>query len=127
MNEFDPRNFHGQIIFENSRWDTAAEIIKGNDFTIKGSLKIGEIGGFSWEDSKVTRVYEVIGKPNTELILGKEEIIVWKEKTGEDGEASFSIKYNDENFSDSWKLRDDLGTQIKVGFFSNTPIKLPLN
>ena len=127
MNEFDPRNFHGQIIFENSRWDTAAEIIKGNDFTIKGSLKIGEIGGFSWEDSKVTRVYEVIGKPNTELILGKEGKTVWQGKTGEDGEASFSIKYNDENFSDSWKLRDDLGTQIKVGFFSNTPIKLPLN
>jgi hypothetical protein len=127
MNEFDPRNFHGQIIFENSRWDTAAEIIQNNDFTIKGSLKIGEIGGFSWEDSKVTRVYDVIGKPNTELILEKEGKTVWQGKTDEDGKVSFSIKFNDAIFLDSWKLRDNLGTHVKIRFFSNTPIKLPLH
>jgi len=127
MNEFDPRNFHGQIIFENSQWDTAAEIIQNNDFTIKGSLKIGEIGGFSWEDSKVTRVYDVIGKPNAELILGKEGKTVWQGKTDENGKVSFGIKFDDTHFYDFWKLRDNLGTQIKVGFFSNTPIKLPLN
>jgi hypothetical protein len=127
MNEFDPRNFHGQVIFKNSRWDTAAEIIQNNDFTIKGSLKIGKIGGFSWEDSKVTRVYDVIGKPNTELILEKEGTTVWQGKTDEDGKVSFSIKFDDTHFSDFWKLRDKLGIQIKVGFFSNTPIKLPLN
>jgi hypothetical protein len=125
MNEFDPRNFHGQIIFENSRWDTAAEIIQNNDFTIKGSLKIGEIGGFSWEDSKVTRIYEVIGKPNTELILEKERKTVWQGKTDEDGKVSFDIKFNDANFYDSWKLRDNSGTHAKIRFFSNTPIKLP--
>jgi hypothetical protein len=127
MNEFDPRNFYGQVIFENSRWDTAAEIIQNNDFTIKGSLKIGEIGGFSWEDSKVTRVYDVIGKPNTELILEKEGKTVWQGKTDEDGKVSFSIKFNDAIFLDSWKLRDNLGTHVKIRFFSNTPIKLPLH
>jgi hypothetical protein len=127
MNEFDPRNFHGQVIFENSRWDTAAEIIQNNDFSIKGSLKIGEIGGFSWEDSKVTRVYDVIGQPNTELILGKEEKTIWQGKTDENGKVSFSIKFNDANFYDSWKLRDNLGAHVKIQFFSATPIKLPLH
>ena len=127
MNEFDPRNFHGQIIFENSRWDTAAEIIQNNDFTIKGSLKIGEIGCFSLEDSTVTRVCDVIGKPNMEFILEKEGKTVGQGKTDENGKVSFSIKYNDTNFSDFWKLRDNFGTQIKVGFFSNTPIKFPLS
>lgn len=127
MNEFDPRNFHGQIIFENSRWDTAAEIIQNNDFTIKGSLKIGEIGGFSWEDSKVTRIYEVIGKPNTELILEKEGKPVWRGKIHEDGKGSFSIKFNDANFYDYWKLGDNSGAHVKIRFFSNTPIKLPLH
>jgi len=127
MNEFDPRNFHGLIVFQNCRWDTAAEIIENNDFTIKGSLKVGEIGGFSWEDSKVTRVYDVIGKPNTELILGKEGKTVWQGKTDEDGKVSFSIKFNDTNFYDSWELKDNLGTRIKVGLFSATPIKLPLH
>lgn len=126
MNEFDPRNFHGQIIFENCRWDTAAEIIENNDFTIKGSLEIGEIGGFSWEDSKVTRVYDVIGKPNTELILTKEEKIVWQGKTDKNGKVSFSIKFDDTDFYDSWGLKDNLDIHIKVGFFSTTPIKLPL-
>jgi hypothetical protein len=127
MNEFDPRNFHGHIIFENCRWDTAAEIIGNNDFTIKGSLEIGEIGGFSWENSKVTRVYDVIGKPNTELILRKEEQTVWQGKTDESGKVSFSITFNDTNFYDSWGLKDNIGTHIKVGFFSTTPIKLPLH
>ncbi|KKL22930.1 hypothetical protein LCGC14_2430460, partial [marine sediment metagenome] len=35
------------------------KIIENNDFTIKGSLEIGKIGGFSWEDSNVTRFYDV--------------------------------------------------------------------
>jgi len=97
------------------------------DFTIKGSLKIGEIGGFSWEDSKVIRDYDVIGQPNTELILGKEEKTIWQGKTDENGKVSFSIKFNDANFSDSWKLRDNLGNHVKIQFFSATPIKLPLH
>ncbi|MFQ6105802.1 MAG: hypothetical protein ACE5NL_01875, partial [Candidatus Hydrothermarchaeaceae archaeon] len=100
------------------------EIIENNDFTIKGNLEIGEIGGFSWEDSRVTRVYDVIGKPNAELTLRKEEETVWQGKTDENGKASFSIKFDDTNFYDSWELKDNFGARVKIDFFSATPIKL---
>ena len=122
MNEFDPRNFHGEIVFENCYWDTAAEIIENNDFTMKGTLEIGEIGGFSWENSSVTRFYDVIWKPNTELTLKKGGKTVWQGKTNEDGKTSFSIKFNDTNFFDSWELEDEFGAKLKVDFFSATPI-----
>ena len=104
MNEFDPRNFRGEMIFENSRWDTAAEILENNNFTMSGSLEIGSIGGFSWENSKVTRIYDVIGKPNSELTLRKGEEIVWQGKTDGQGKASFSLKFNDTTFDDSWLI-----------------------
>ncbi len=124
LNEFDPRNFRGEMIFENSRWDTAAEIIENNDFTIKGSLGIGNIGGFSWENSKVTRIYDVIGKPETELTLKKDNEIVWSGTMDKEGRASFSLKFNDATFNDSWVLQDNLGRKQEVTFFSKTPIDM---
>ena len=124
MNEFDPRNFHGEIVFENSRWDTAAEILENNDFVMEGSLVIGNIGGFSWENSKVTRVYEVKGKPNRELTLRKGEETVWQGKTDENGKAIFSIKFEDKTFNDVFELKDNLGREIEVTFFSATPLNL---
>ncbi|MBI5253053.1 MAG: hypothetical protein HY930_01435 [Euryarchaeota archaeon] len=127
MNEFDPRNFRGEMIFENSRWDTAAEILENNNFTMSGSLEIGNIGGFSWEDSKITRIYEVIGKPNTELILRKEEETIWQGKSDANGKASFSIKFEDSTFNDDFELEDSLGRKIEVTFFSATPLNLGEN
>ncbi len=122
MNEFDPRNFHGEMIFENSRWDTAAEILENNDFIMRGSLEIGYIGGFSWESSNVTRIYDLIGKPNSELILRKNEGIVWRGKTNNEGKASFSIKFDDATFDDSWLIQDNFGNENEITLFSKTPI-----
>ncbi|MEW5896793.1 MAG: hypothetical protein AB1668_03825 [Nanoarchaeota archaeon] len=127
MNEFDPRDFNGEMIFENSRWDTAAEIIENNDFIMKGSLIIGNIGGFSWENSGVTRIYDVIGKPNIELTLRKGEETIWQGKTDEDGMASFNIKFEDSTFNDIFELEDSLGRKIEVTFFSSTPLNLKTN
>ncbi len=124
MNEFDPRNFSGEIVFENCRWDMAAEIIENNNFVLKGSLTIGEIGGFSWEDSTVTRIFDVIGKENAEIALKKGGEPVWQGKTDGQGEASFSIKFDDTNFYDSWELEDSSGAKVGVDFFSATPITL---
>ncbi|MFA4872025.1 MAG: hypothetical protein WC610_03145 [Patescibacteria group bacterium] len=124
MNEFDPRNFRGEMVFENVIWDTAAEIIENNDFTIKGSLEIGNIGGFSWENSKVTRIYDVIGKPETKLTLTKDNEIVWSEIMDKEGRASFSLKFDDTTFNDSWILKDNLDHTQEVTFFSKTPIDM---
>ena len=122
MNEFDPRNFHGEIAFENATWDTAAEIIENNDFTMLGSIGIGEIGGFSWENSSVTRIYDLIGKPDSELALRKGGETVWRGKTDSNGEASFSLKFGDATFDDSWLVQDNFGNENEVTFFSKTPI-----
>lgn len=127
MNEFDPRNFRGEMIFENSRWDTAAEIIENNNFTMSGSLEIGSIGGFSWENSKVTRIYDLIGKPNSELTLRKGEEIVWQGKTDKEGKASFSLKFDDTTFDDSWLIQDNFGNENEVTFFSKTPVDIQQN
>ncbi len=124
MNEFDPRNFRGEMIFENSRWDTAAEILENNDFTMSGSLEVGNIGGFSWENSKVTRIYDLIGKPDSELTLRKGEEIVWRGKTDENGKAAFSLRFEDTTFDDSWMIQDNFGNENEVTFFSKTPIDI---
>lgn len=124
MNEFDPRNFHGEIIFENSRWDTAVEILEDNDFTMKGSLEIGQLGGFSWETSKVTRIYDVIGKPETELTLTKGNEIIWSGMTNKEGKASFALEFDDATFNDLWILKDNLKHSQEITFFSKTPIDM---
>lgn len=124
MNEFDPRNFKGKLIFDNAKWDTAAEIIENNDFTMKGTIEIGEIGGFSWETSKVTRTYELMGKPNSEITLKKGEEIVWQGKTDEQGKASFNITFDDTTFDDTWLVQDNFGHKNEIGFFSKTPFDI---
>ena len=124
MNEFDPRNFRGEIIFENSKWDTAAEILENSDFVMRGSLEIGNIGGFSWENSKVKRIYDVIGKPGAELTLTKGDEVIWSGKTDKEGRASFSLKFDDTTFNDHWTLKDSLSHTQEVTFFSNTPIDM---
>lgn len=124
MNEFDPRNFKGRLIFNNVKWDTAAEIIGNNDFTMEGSIEIGEIGGFSWETSKVTRAYDMAGKPNSEITLRKGEEIVWQGKTDENGRVSFSIKFEDATFDDRWIVQDNFGHNAEISFFSKTPFDI---
>ena len=124
MDEFDPRNFHGEIIFENSRWDTAAEIIDNNDFVIRGSLEIRPIGGFSWQDSEVTRTYDVIGKPGAELTLTKGNKVIWSGTFDKEGEAFFSLEFDDTTFNDLWILKDNLGHTQEITFFAKTPVDI---
>ncbi len=124
MDEFDPRNFRGEMVFENAIWDTAAEIIENNDFVIRGSLEIRPIGGFSWQDSKVTRIYDVIGKPGAELTLTKGNKVIWSEALDKEGKASFSLEFDDATFNDSWILKDNLGHTQEITFFAKTPVDI---
>jgi hypothetical protein len=128
INEFGPKNFRGEIIFENSTWLNPPIMIGNNDFVIKGNCKIDP--GFipwtwtHWEDSNVTKFYDVLGEKETKLTLEKDGEAVWSGETNEDGEAEFSIRVDDATFMDTWVLKDDFGNSIEVGFFSETPIKL---
>lgn len=127
MNEFDPRNFRGEIVFENSKWDTAAEILENNNFTIKGSLEIGQLGGFSWENSKIKRIYDVIGSPGAELSLLRGDEVVWSGTLDKEGNASFELNFDGATFNDSWVLKDNVGHTQEVTFFSKTPIDMEQN
>ena len=137
MVEFIPRNFYGTINFENCTWTNAGEIIGGesyhsmtNDFTIKGSLKIGpELREhLQWQDAKVTREYDTVitgrdGNPVGGLIVkidGKTFV------SDEKGKVVFSLVFDEYNYNRPEKLQifdgDVLVSQKDIDFFTETPV-----
>jgi hypothetical protein len=126
INEFGLHNFRGEVIFKNSTWVAPPIIMENNDFIIKGNVRIDPhlISGTRWENSNVTKFYDVLGEREAKITLEKDEKVVWSGETNKNGEAEFSIKFNDNNFRDKWFLKDNFGNSIEVGFFSETPIKL---
>ena len=136
INEFNPNNFHGEVTFENSTCvnpliiigslEKVIPITGNNDFVIRGNCKIDPnfIPWTRWEDSNVTKFYDVLSENKTKLILEKDGEIIWSGETNENGEAEFSIGVNDTTFMDKWILKDDFNHSVEVGFFSETPIKL---
>ena len=137
MSEFIPREFFGTIIFENSLWDDAGEIIGDqahhsmeNDFTIKGSLKMAPKlrQHLQWRNAKVIREYEVLisdekGSPIEGVLVkieGKEFV------SDNTGKVKFSLNLNELNYNESKKLEIvEEGKTIaerEVDFFTETPI-----
>ncbi len=137
--EFIPREFTGRIIFENGTWTNAGEILGGlayhsnsNNFTIQGSLKIGEDvrRNLQWKDAQVTREFEVLltdshgdPLPNGLVKVGGQEYA-----TDEGGLAIFSILFNEENYNQPTSVEiwgaDGLIDRRVVDFFTETPIKV---
>jgi len=139
MVEFIPRDFFGTMIFENGLWTNAGEIIAGvpyhsmeNDFTIKGSLKIGEgvREHLQWKEARVTREYEVIvrnenGNPaEGALVKIDGETLV----SDSAGKTKFSLIFNEFNYIEPKNLQvwegENLITQKEIDFFTETPILL---
>jgi hypothetical protein len=137
--EFIPRNFTGTMIFENSLWADAGEILGGvgyhsasNNFTIKGSLKLGgDIrNNLQWHNAHVTREFEVIltdagGKPiegGVIKIAGKEY------KTNSSGSAKFMFVFDENNYKKSSSFETFLSNtsigSTNFNFFTETPIRL---
>lgn len=130
LNEFDPTDFHGTINFDSARRTVYSGITFNNDFIIRGSVEtLAGPGaekwreGVSWQDSNVTRYYEVVGSPDTNLTLRRNESEVWSGRTDPDGRSEFSIRFDDENYQNVWSLSDGIQT-INVDFFIDTPIDL---
>jgi len=116
MVEFIPRDFAGTMIFENSLWTCAGELIAGagyhstyNQFIMQGSLSMGEElrENLQWDGAVVTRQFDVIamdviGKP-VEGVEIKTEGLWIDDNTGtyvtdEHGEATFDIKFCSLNY-----------------------------
>ena len=136
MCEFIPRDFFGTMIFENGLWTIAGEILggvpyhsMGNDFTIKGSLKIeGVRENIRWENAQVTREYDVIIKDeNGELIKGALIKINGKTFVSDDtGQAKFSLVFDEFNYIELKNLEvwkgENLIAQKEIDFFTETPV-----
>jgi len=137
MCEFIPRDFFGTMIFENGLWTIAGEIIggvpyhsMGNDFTIKGSLKIDEEvrENLRWEDAQVTREYDVIIKDeNGDLIKGALIEINGETFISDDvGQAKFNLVFDEFNYIELQNLEvwqeENLIAQKEIDFFTETPV-----
>ncbi len=137
MCEFIPRDFFGTMIFENSTWTTAGEIIGStpyhsmeNNFTIEGSLKIDETvrKSLRWEDAQVTREYEVIVRDESDNLIEGALIKIDGETflTDNDGKAKFSLIFDEFNYNEPQELEvwegENLIAQREIDFFTETPI-----
>ena len=139
MVEFIPRDFFGTMIFKNGLWTVAGEIIGGvphhsmeNDFTIKGSLKIGKgvRGSLQWKDARVTREYEVIvrdedGNPveGASIKIDGKTLVL-----DNAGKAKFNLVFNEFNYMEPKNLEvwegENLTAQKGIDFFTETPIRI---
>jgi hypothetical protein len=137
--EFIPRGFRGTVNLDNCTWTNAGEIIGGedyhsdsNDFTIKGSLKIGSDlkEHLQWKDATVTREYEVSVSDNKNIpVSGLTLIINGKSYiTDENGNAVLSIRFDQSNYSIPHKLQvfknESLLIEYDIDFFTETPVRI---
>lgn len=137
--EFIPRDFYGEMIYENCTWTNAGEIIggeayhsSGNDFLMKGSLKIApELREhLQWKDARVTREYTAVisdasGRPISGLTV---EIDGKSYTTDANGEVVFRLVFDETNFGQPTQLTvTRLGAVLLehvIDFFSETPIAI---
>ncbi|MCD6320829.1 hypothetical protein J7L84_01085 [Candidatus Bipolaricaulota bacterium] len=138
MVEFIPRNFFGTMIFEDSSWTEAGEIIGGvpyhseaNSFSMRGSLRIeGLRENLQWKDAWVRREFELFlvderGRP----VQGAEVRVRGRSyHTDSRGHAAFWITFNEENYAEPTevevRLHGKLLARTTLDFFSPSPIEL---
>lgn len=135
--EFIPRDFYGEMIYENCTWTNAGEIIggeeyhsSGNDFVMRGSLKIApELREhLQWKDARVTREYTaVISDASGKPIPGLTVTIDGKRYTTDvNGEIVFRLILDETNYDQPTQLIvEKLGVVLleqEIDFFSETPI-----
>ena len=139
--EFIPRDFFGTMVFENGTWTVAGEIIGGvphhamtNDFTIKGSLKMGQElrESLQWKGAQVTREYDVIVEDgNRSPVEGALIRIDGKTSaTNASGAAKFSLVFDELNYVETKNLEVLEGEivigQEEIDFFTETPIRVDI-
>lgn len=139
MVEFIPRGFTGTVIFENSSWTNAGEIIGGekyhsdsNNFKITGSVRIGSNlrENLQWKDAQVTREFNVVLTDSQGIAINGATLKIngMEYMTNEAGTASFSILYDETNYDQSIILEAwSEGKRIchkQVDFFTETPIQM---
>jgi hypothetical protein len=139
MVEFIPREFTGTIVFENSTWTNAGEILGGveyhsgsNNFKMTGSVTFGGNlrENLQWKDAQVTREFDVILTDEQGIPVGGATLRIndMEYETSETGAATFSILYDENNYDQPMTLEAWFGGKMicrqDVDFFTGTPIRL---
>lgn len=135
--ELIPREFSGEIRFDNSTWNSAGEFIGGksyhsmsNDFTITGGLKIGNDLKLhlQWQDARVTREYDVWATDGSGAALSGLDVRIGDQSfpTDADGKATFRLDFDETNYKTAQTLEaydgERLLFQKEIDFFTETPV-----
>ena len=139
--EFIPRGFFGTLLCENATWTIAGEILGGvsyhsqaNDFTIKGSLRIGpEVRqNLQWKDAWVTREYDVLvcDKAGNAVDDATLKVSTRQAARSSVGQYTFSLRLSEANYDqpttvEIWRYGRRVST-LTVDFFTETPIRAVL-
>jgi hypothetical protein len=132
--------YSGTISFSQSTLTVSHLGIHSSNFNIIGNLSLqpaGEWAGIWWHSSNVTRSYNVIVEdaygqsvPNAGVILlSKNATPVWSGLTDSSGEATFSLTFADDNYTDALRLeavKGNLSATEDITFLSDTPFILQL-
>ncbi|MBC8507763.1 MAG: hypothetical protein H8D34_23090 [Chloroflexi bacterium] len=112
-------------VLKNSRIDVQEIVVALEEGTIEGDVKIISPKNFnnvSWIKGVITRIYPVIFHPNEAIVLMDDQgTTLWEGETDENGKVSFSITFNIDNYTNSFKLQSENSEQ-EVTFLSDTPI-----
>ncbi len=133
VGEIDPRNYTGNLIFDNSSWEGGYEIWQNSSIKIKGNVRMLPTVPIFDQTSTMTRSYtarllhdfEGIPFSNIDLTLSKEGTVIWQGRTNSDGEANFDINYDFFNKKDKWYLSADTSTIIlrkSITIYTSNPI-----
>ncbi len=132
------RDIMGEIRFEDVQIDHSFKVQNTLCLTVSGSVNFGS-GKLieDWRNSTILRTYNVSvedqnGFPAARALLdlespsGKHLSVT----TDEEGLASFSISFDDSNYSENWILTATLGDQsvvCPVSFMSSSPVNVHLS
>jgi len=137
VGEIDPRNYTGTLIFENSTWHSGYEIFENSHIKIEGSVRMLPTVPIFDETSSMTRSYDVTilndltQEPfaNLDLKLLKGNEVEWQGTTDTDGNISFDISFDKQNYDHEWILTTDapnIDMKKRITIFISNPVVVNL-
>lgn len=136
VNEFMLYFAHTKFIFDNTTVQNSLNVYLPSNATVDGNVRFAKGCVISnWLDSTIKRRYPIllmdeIGNaiPNAKTSLyTKDNDLLWNGITDNEGRVKGEIEFNDENYSDFWKLVIQYGGNAlkgKIALLSSTPIVL---
>jgi len=122
--------FTGNITFHNTIVKSWISAYNGTDAIMRGDLTL-HTASASFDSARIQRFYNVFvqdsnGAPLPYIPLRLYDfdgMEVWRGETDNEGKASFSIVFNDDNYTKRWTLKaPTLGIEREVRFLTDTPI-----